>query len=33
MRELARASIGDIMKVQGMSQVSAELVYSALHAD
>jgi excinuclease ABC subunit C len=31
LRELSRASISDIAKVQGMSQQSAELVYSALH--
>jgi len=31
LRELSRASVSDIAKVQGMSQQSAELVYSALH--
>lgn len=31
LRELSRASVADIAKVQGMSQNSAELVYSALH--
>ena len=33
LQELAKASIADIAKVQGMSQQSAELVYSALHAE
>lgn len=33
LRELALASVADIAKVQGMSQQSAELVYSALHAE
>ena len=33
MRELARASVTDIAKVTGMSQQTAELVYSALHTD
>ena len=33
MRELARASVTDIAKVAGMSQQTAELVYSALHTD
>ena len=33
MRELARASASDIAKVAGMSQQTAELVYSALHTD
>mgnify|MGYP002793328825 FL=1 len=33
MRELARASVSDIAKVTGMSQQTAELVYSALHND
>ncbi|MEC8308540.1 MAG: excinuclease ABC subunit UvrC [Pseudomonadota bacterium] len=32
-RELARASVTDIAKVTGMSQQTAELVYSALHTD
>jgi excinuclease ABC subunit C len=30
---LARASVSDIAKVSGMSHQTAELVYSALHAD
>jgi len=33
MRELARASVSDIAKVTGMSQQTAELVYSALNTD
>ena len=33
LQRLASASISDIAKVQGMSQQSAELVYSALHRD
>ena len=33
LRELARASVSDIAKVSGMSHQTAELVYSALHAD
>ncbi len=33
MRDLVRASISDIAKVSGMSHQTAELVYSALHAD
>ena len=32
-RDLARASASDIAKVAGMSQQTAELVYSALHTD
>ena len=33
LQRLASASISDIAKVQGMSQQSAELLYSALHRD